>query len=89
MGNRKFYDQMLMDACQHHQLKITDEVDVTTMKEYMQVGQPRAYSACDCHVIVTYVQLTQVIAGFKSPAIADNYILNPEINFVGAVCLQR
>ena len=37
MGNRRFYDQMLMDACHHHQLKVTDEVDVTTMKEYMQV----------------------------------------------------
>ena len=36
MGNRKFYDQMLLDACHHHQLKVTDEVDVTTMKEYMQ-----------------------------------------------------
>lgn len=36
MGNRAFYDQMLVDACQHHQLKITDEVDVTTMQEYMQ-----------------------------------------------------
>jgi len=37
MGNRKFYDQMLLDACHHHQMKVTDEVDVTTMKEYMQV----------------------------------------------------
>ena len=36
MGNRKFYDQMLVDACHHRQLGVTDEVDVTTMKEYMQ-----------------------------------------------------
>lgn len=36
MGNRKFYDQILLDACHHQQLKVTDEVDVTTMKEYMQ-----------------------------------------------------
>ncbi len=36
MGNRKFYDQMLVDACCHQQMKVTDEVDVTTMKEYMQ-----------------------------------------------------
>lgn len=36
MGNRVFYDQMLSDACQHHQLKITDEVDVATVKDYMQ-----------------------------------------------------
>lgn len=37
MGSRQFYDQMLVDACHHQQLKITEEVDVTTMKEYMQV----------------------------------------------------
>ena len=37
MGNRKYYDQMLEDACQHYEVGITDEVDVTTMKEYMQV----------------------------------------------------
>jgi len=36
MGNRKFYDQMLLDACHYHQMKVTDEVDITTMKEYMQ-----------------------------------------------------
>lgn len=36
MGSRVFYNQMLVDACQHQQLKITDEIDVTTMKEYMQ-----------------------------------------------------
>ena len=37
MGNRVFYDQMFQDACHHEQLKVTDEIDVTTMKEYMQV----------------------------------------------------
>ena len=36
MGSRQFYDQMLLDACQHHQMKITDEIDITTIKEYMQ-----------------------------------------------------
>ena len=37
MGSRKYYDLMLTDACHHHQLKFTDEMDVTTVKEYMQV----------------------------------------------------
>ena len=37
MGNRKFYDQMLQDAMFQQQYKITDEVDVTTLKDYMQV----------------------------------------------------
>lgn len=37
MGNRVFYDQMYRDACHHEVLGVTDEVDVSTMKEYMQV----------------------------------------------------
>ena len=37
MGNRVFYDQMLTDACQQQQLRVGSEVDVTNMKEYMQV----------------------------------------------------
>ena len=37
MGHRKFYDQMIIDACQFEKDKITDEVDVTTVKDYMQV----------------------------------------------------
>ncbi len=37
MGNRKYCDQVLEDACQNQQLGITDEVDITTMKDYMQV----------------------------------------------------
>jgi len=37
MGHRKFYDQMIVDACQFEKDKITDEVDVTTVKDYMQV----------------------------------------------------
>ncbi|XP_072035268.1 uncharacterized protein CXorf58-like [Amphiura filiformis] len=36
MGHRKFYDQMIADTCQHMQDRITDEVDVTTVKDYMQ-----------------------------------------------------
>lgn len=36
MGNRHFYDQMLQDTIRHQQASITDEVDVTTLKDYMQ-----------------------------------------------------
>ncbi|KAJ8310612.1 hypothetical protein KUTeg_012477 [Tegillarca granosa] len=36
MGNRQFYDQMLQDAIFQQQYKITDEIDVTTLKDYMQ-----------------------------------------------------
>ncbi|XP_050389200.1 uncharacterized protein CXorf58 [Patella vulgata] len=36
MGNRLFYDHMIQDAIHHHQYKITDEVDITTLKDYMQ-----------------------------------------------------
>ena len=37
MGHRKFYDQMIADTCQHERDKISGEVDVTTVKDYMQV----------------------------------------------------
>lgn len=36
MGNRNFYEQMLQDAMLQRRYKITDEVDVTTLKDYMQ-----------------------------------------------------
>lgn len=36
MGNRQFYDQMLQDAMFQKKYKITDEIDVTTLKDYMQ-----------------------------------------------------
>jgi hypothetical protein len=36
MGNRRYFDLLLTDACHHSQLKITDDMDVTTLKEYMQ-----------------------------------------------------
>ena len=61
MGNRRFYDQMLMDACHHHQLKVTDEVDVTTMKEYMQVR----FTACVCvHSWSTFFCTIRAAEGF-------------------------
>ncbi|PVD18639.1 hypothetical protein C0Q70_21189 [Pomacea canaliculata] len=36
MGNRQFYDQMVMDTIQYSQTTVTDEHDVTTLKDYMQ-----------------------------------------------------
>ncbi|XP_038049860.1 putative uncharacterized protein CXorf58 [Patiria miniata] len=36
MGHRKFYDQLIADTCQHERDKITSEVDVTTVKDYMK-----------------------------------------------------
>ncbi|XP_059177552.1 uncharacterized protein CXorf58 homolog isoform X2 [Physella acuta] len=36
MGNRNFYQQILQDTLQHNQRPVCDEVDVTTMKDYMQ-----------------------------------------------------
>ncbi|ESP00253.1 hypothetical protein LOTGIDRAFT_141099, partial [Lottia gigantea] len=36
MGNRTFYDHMLQDTIHHQQYKITDEIDITTLKDYMQ-----------------------------------------------------
>lgn len=36
MGNRIFYDQILQDTIRQRQCPITDEVDVTTLKDYMQ-----------------------------------------------------
>ncbi|XP_019644979.1 PREDICTED: putative uncharacterized protein CXorf58 [Branchiostoma belcheri] len=36
MGHRKFYDQMIRDACQHEKDRVTDEIDIITMKDYMQ-----------------------------------------------------
>ena len=39
MGDRKFYDQMLTDACLYAKQKITRDVDVTSLKDYMQVSK--------------------------------------------------
>ena len=39
MGDRKFYDQMLSDACLYAKQKITRDVDVTSLKDYMQVSK--------------------------------------------------
>ena len=37
MGNRKFYEQIIVDSLQVQKGKIVDETDVVTLKDYMQV----------------------------------------------------
>ncbi len=37
MGHRKFYDQVIQDIVHQESHKIADEVDITTLKDYMQV----------------------------------------------------
>ncbi|KAG2456821.1 CX058 protein, partial [Polypterus senegalus] len=36
MGHRRFYDQIICDEIQRQKKKIVDEVDVVSMKDYMQ-----------------------------------------------------
>uniref|UniRef100_A0A8C0GYY1 Uncharacterized protein n=1 Tax=Chelonoidis abingdonii TaxID=106734 RepID=A0A8C0GYY1_CHEAB len=36
MGHRKYYDQMIWDELQYQNHKIIDEIDVATVKDYMQ-----------------------------------------------------
>ena len=36
MGHRQFYDQFLQDTIQYETHKIVDEIDVTTLKDYMR-----------------------------------------------------
>ncbi|CAG5126190.1 unnamed protein product [Candidula unifasciata] len=36
MGKRLFYDHLLKDAIQHQHYSVTDEIDITTLKDYMQ-----------------------------------------------------
>ncbi|BFZ00479.1 hypothetical protein BsWGS_03518 [Bradybaena similaris] len=36
MGRRLFYDHILKDTMQHQHYSVTDEIDVTTLKDYMQ-----------------------------------------------------
>lgn len=37
MGHRKYYDQMIIDACHFEKNKITDIIDVSTAKDFIQV----------------------------------------------------
>ncbi|XP_069493382.1 uncharacterized protein CXorf58 homolog isoform X2 [Ambystoma mexicanum] len=36
MGHRTFYDQMILDQLQHQKQKVTDLIDIATVKDYMQ-----------------------------------------------------
>ncbi|MGH0172435.1 UNVERIFIED_CONTAM: hypothetical protein FKN15_005007 [Acipenser sinensis] len=36
MGHRRFFDQIILDEIQRQGKKIVDEIDVTSLKEYMQ-----------------------------------------------------
>ena len=77
MGSRVFYDQMLVDECQHHQMKITDEVDVTNMQEYMQVG-----SVCMCVCVCVCVMIRT-----KSTDLLDNNMLVICLSVCHLVCV--
>jgi len=37
MGHRKYYDQMIVDACHFENNKITDNIDVSTAKDFIQL----------------------------------------------------
>jgi len=38
MGHRLFYDQLITDQLSRGTHVVTDEVDIITLKDYMQVG---------------------------------------------------
>ena len=46
MGHRKFYDQVLEDIIHYDTYKITDQIDVTTLKDYMQVNLEKKIKTC-------------------------------------------
>ena len=70
MGNRKFYDQLIADMCQHEKDRITDEIDVTTMKDYMQVN------VYGWQVFALFLQLNLQL----QPPLVSDY-LSSEISF--------
>ena len=39
MGERSYYRQVVEDECRQHHLKVTAEVDVTSIRDYMLVRQ--------------------------------------------------
>jgi len=43
MGTRVFYNQLMTDTLLHQVHGITDEVDVSTLKDYMKVAESRSY----------------------------------------------
>lgn len=63
MGNRKFYDQMLQDAMFQQQYRITDEVDVTTLKDYMQV----------CYRFLVVIYIASILNTSRLLPVMSNY----------------
>ncbi|XP_041483306.1 putative uncharacterized protein CXorf58 [Lytechinus variegatus] len=89
MGHRKFYDQMIADTCQHERDKITDEIDVTTVKDYMQYisnldempaymgGRENLWRKLDLNVLPRTTILYDIIDYLNRGSISDR--LRPEI----------
>ena len=48
MVMQKFYDQQLLDTCHHQQMKVTDAVDITTVKDYMKVVKVYSFLLICC-----------------------------------------
>eukprot|EP00795_Rhopilema_esculentum_P016602 gene16602-8029_t len=87
MGNRKFYDLMLQDFCQSKQDKITDELDVTNLKEYMQYlkntdelpaslgGKDNSWRKLSLEALprqnIMYDIMTFVTSGYASPRLTS------------------
>lgn len=72
MGNRIFYENILQDSMQEHYNRITDEVNVITLKDYMQVvfyffiassEQCFKTSICILQVIYTCSSMTHLRLG--------------------------
>lgn len=45
-----FYNQLVRDTCHHKVLGVTDEMDVATMKEYMQVRHTASSTRLDEYI---------------------------------------
>ncbi|XP_030837862.1 putative uncharacterized protein CXorf58 [Strongylocentrotus purpuratus] len=92
MGHRKFYDQMLADTCQHERDKITDEIDVTTVKDYMQYlsnldempaymgGRENLWRKLDLNVLPRTTILYDIIDYLNRGSMSDR--LRPEIRLL-------
>jgi hypothetical protein len=56
MGARVFYDQLTVDMVLHQTHRFTDEIDVTTLKDYKKVSQfkGRKSYALSCGLVRTF-----------------------------------
>lgn len=55
MGKRKFLEIMVQDTMCQEKYKITDEMDVTTLKDYMQVLNQNFALVCKVTNICYYI----------------------------------